>query len=103
MLRTCFVARIVGEQTKSVEIFSRFEPDFNGQAKLADLPSAQNLGTFCYPIGPANVKPKEYGAPEVRSQITPVSCFGRSLALNVDRSITHQRCISTDLLDLCQP
>ena len=65
MLRTCFVARLIGDQKKSVELFCRFEPTNNSQTKLPDLPSAQNLGTFCYPVGASNVKPREYGAPEV--------------------------------------
>ncbi|KAK9791805.1 hypothetical protein WJX73_001133 [Symbiochloris irregularis] len=64
MLRTCFVARLVGDTTKAVDIFCRFEPSVNGQNKLPELPSAQNLGTFCFPTGASDVKPREYGAPE---------------------------------------
>ena len=65
MLRTCFVARLVGDTNRTVDIFCRFEPPVNAQAKLPDLPSAQNLGTFCFPTGPDKVKAREYGAPEV--------------------------------------
>ena len=46
----------------------RFDAPANSEVKLADLPSAQNLGTFCFPVGSANVKPREYAAPEVCTQ-----------------------------------
>ena len=49
-----------------MDIFCRFDaPAGQNEVKLADLPSAQNLGTFCYPTGSANVKAREYAPPEV--------------------------------------
>ena len=65
MFRTFFVASIRPEQRKEVDIVCRFEAPTSGSVKLADLPSAQNLGTFCFPVGSVNVKPREYSAPEV--------------------------------------
>lgn len=64
MFRTLFVARIKPEQ-KEVDIHCRFDAPSSESTKLADLPSVQNLGNFCYPVGAANVKPREYSAPEV--------------------------------------
>ena len=62
------MARIKPEPKPEVDIFCRYDAPASGAVKLADLPSAQNLGTFCYPTGPANVRPREYAAPEVRQR-----------------------------------
>ena len=90
MLRTCFVARLVGDDTKSVDIFCRFEPNSDNQEKLADLPSAQNLGAFCFPVGPANVKAKEYGAMEVG----PAKLIGDFSLLSDAMAAAHHSSIS---------
>ena len=61
LFRSCFVARLTDRQPRSVEIIARH--DATGKAQ--ELPSMQNLGTFCFPLGPEHVTAKEYMAPEV--------------------------------------
>ena len=60
--RSCFVARLTDKQPRSVEIIARH--DASGK-RGQELPSTQNLGTFCFPLGPEHVTAKEYMAPEV--------------------------------------
>lgn len=61
---TCFVARLTDSQPKSVELICRHDGKRLG-SKAKDLPSAQNLAAFCFPLGPQHVSGKEYMAPEV--------------------------------------
>ena len=80
MFRSCFVARLKSEKLhRSVEIIARH--DVSGK-KSQELPSAQNLGTFCFPLGPEHVTAKEYMAPEVRCAcfLACLTCFPFNLS-----------------------
>ena len=64
MFCSAFVARIATASTGNrVELFCRVD---ESPAAAATLPPEQNLGGFCFPVGPENVFPKEYSRPEVR-------------------------------------
>lgn len=67
MFKSCFVARVAAEKDRSVELFCTFTDPTDSSNSAQSLPPAQALGSFCYPLGPSNVKPKEYMAPEVTS------------------------------------
>lgn len=62
MFKACFVAKVDPAEV-SCRIFCQFRNEELGTT--ASLPSAQHLGSFCFPLGPENVHPKEYGATEV--------------------------------------
>lgn len=66
MFKMCFVARVAAEKDRSVELFCTFTDPTEASNSAQALPPAQALGSFCFPLGPANVKPKEYMAPEVQ-------------------------------------
>ena len=63
MFKACFVARVDPADKQKVQLFCEYRNEELGTT--ASLPSAQNLGSFCFPLGPENVRPKEYTAPEV--------------------------------------
>ena len=65
MFRSCFVARVAAEKDRSVELFCNFTDPSEANSTAEALPPAQALGSFCFPLGPSNVKAKEYMAPEV--------------------------------------
>ena len=65
MFRTFFVASIRPEQRKEVDIVCRFEAPPVAASSLQTSHQLRNLGTFCFPVGSVNVKPREYSAPEV--------------------------------------
>lgn len=65
MFKSCFVARVAVEKSRAVELFCTFDDPQNVSTSGNGLPPAQALGGFCFPLGPDNVKPKEYMAPEV--------------------------------------
>ena len=65
MFRSCFVARVAVEKSRAVELFCTFDDPQQVKSSGNGLPPAQALGGFCFPLGPDNVKPKEYMAPEV--------------------------------------
>ena len=65
MFCCCFVARTKASQKAGlVDTFCRFN---NPQAPAAAqaLPPPQALGSFCFPLGPENLRPKEIMRPEV--------------------------------------
>lgn len=63
MFSSAFVARIATATSGNrVELFCRVD---ESAAAAAALPPEQNLGGFCFPVGPENVFPKEYSRPEV--------------------------------------
>ena len=66
MFKSCFVARVAVEKSRNVELFCTFDDPQNATTPETALPPAQALGGFCFPLGPDNVKPKEYMAPEVQ-------------------------------------
>ena len=66
MFCCCFVARTKASQKAGlVDTFCRFN---NPQAPAAAqaLPPPQALGSFCFPLGPENLRPKEIMRPEVK-------------------------------------
>lgn len=63
MFKACFVARFEPAE-KTIDLFCQFRNQELGTT--TDLPHSQKLGQFCFPLGPEQVKPKEYSAPEVR-------------------------------------
>ena len=66
MFKSCFVARVAIEKRRNVELFCTFDDPQSGTSSNSDLPPAQALGGFCFPLGSCNVEPKEYMAPEVQ-------------------------------------
>lgn len=64
MFKAFFVAKTTQTEQASIQIFCQFRNEDLGVT--TELPSSQNLGSFCFPLGPEHVKPKEYAAPEVR-------------------------------------
>ena len=64
MFKNCFVARVAVEKSRNVELFCNFVDPQSVTDSGSSLPPAQALGGFCFPLGPDNVKPKEYMAPE---------------------------------------
>lgn len=77
MFSSAFVARIATATSGNrVELFCRVD---ESAAAAAALPPEQNLGGFCFPVGPENVFPKEYSRPEVNirspcSRLLDLSC-----------------------------
>ena len=67
MFKSCFVARVAVEKSRAVELFCTFDDPQTASTSGNGLPPAQALGGFCFPLGPDNVQPKEYMAPEVSS------------------------------------
>ena len=65
MFKAFFVAKTTQTEQASIRIFCQFRNKHLGVT--TELPSSQNLGNFCFPLGAEHVKPKEYAAPEVRS------------------------------------
>ena len=62
MFRACFIARIEPAD-KSAQLFCQYRhPDL---ANAGELPSVQNLGQFCFPLGPDKVEAREYASPQV--------------------------------------
>ena len=73
MFKSCFAARVAVEKGRNAELFCTFDDPQTLAVTGLDLPPAQALGGFCFPLGPENVTPKEYMAPEVRHlETTPV-------------------------------
>jgi hypothetical protein len=65
MFKACFVAKTDTQSEKAaIQIYCQFRNEDLGVT--TGLPSSHNLGSFCFPLGPEHVKPKEYAAPEVR-------------------------------------
>ncbi len=79
MFKACFVARVEPAEG-SINIFCQFRNEELGTS--TDLPTAQNLGKFCFPLGPEQVKPKEYCAPEV-PRIFPQPCIAAQPLQNI--------------------
>ena len=61
------MARLTDSQPRLVQIIARHD----GTSSTKDLPSAQNLAAFCFPLGPEHVTPREYAAPEVSFRSLP--------------------------------
>lgn len=70
MFRTCFAATIVEVKgARQAVVTSRFDVEPQG------LPNDANLLSFCFPLGPSSVAPREYQATEVSRGDT--YCAGR--------------------------
>lgn len=85
MFKSCFVARVAAEKDRSVELFCTFTDPTDTSNSAQSLPPAQALGSFCFPLGPSNVKPKEYMAPEVitaNPRCPLLLCLPHTLATN---------------------
>eukprot|EP00884_Botryococcus_braunii_P014564 jgi/Botrbrau1/23108/Bobra.0243s0042.1 len=61
MIRSCFVAALSDLSPKTVQLICKYTPE--SKEEHAPLPNASNLGSFCFPTGPENVKAREYMAP----------------------------------------
>lgn len=66
LFQTCFVARLTDGRPRAVELVARHNAS---SSKGQQLPSAETLGMFCFPLGPENVTAKERMAPEVRQRL----------------------------------
>lgn len=75
MFRSCFVARVAVEKSRAVELFCTFDDPQQVTGSSNGLPPAQALGGFCFPLGPDNVTPKEYMAPEVPAHVAKLDQY----------------------------
>lgn len=102
MFKACFVAR-VDPAEKSINIFCQFRNEDLGTT--TDLPNSDNLGKFCFPLGPEQVKAKEYCAPEVLcpNVATPASFdAGVKIALAADSALQKSALNLSSAFTLCR-